>query len=214
MRVADARRAVALAVALLAMAQLEASAAGRLKVLHATGRVEVRSAGGGPWKPLAKGDPVILPAMVRTAPGAEAIVLMDWRLRAAVRLPSGSQVRLETPVDLVLESGQAWVLVDEPLTNHPEMRVRSGRMALRAPVGSFVVRDPKAPSVEVYNDTATVSLSGGSSTEVPEGYRLDASGQVRRLQYADYSAWREYANAYTRLKDDWAVRQLEEEYSS
>lgn len=191
----------------------DAAATGaRLKLLHAAGDVQVRQ--GSVWKKAAKGDPVLLPAVIRTDAAAEAIILLDWKLKAAVRLPAGSLLHLNTPADLTLEKGQAWILVDEPLVNHPRIRLRSGALSAEAVVGSFILKGPERPSLEVYTDSAQVRLGRGSHRRIDEGYRVTDTGDPTRLEYRDYTAWREYANRFSTLKDDWAVRQLEAEYAS
>lgn len=189
-----------------------AAPAARLKLLHAMGDVQVRQ--GSVWKKAAKGDPVLLPAVVRTGSGAETIVLLDWRLRAAVRLPAGSLLHIETPANLTLEQGQAWILVDEPLANHPRIRFRSGGLSVEAVVGSFILKGPENPALEVYTDSAQVRMGRGPVRRVDEGYRITGAGDPGRLEYRDYTDWREYANRFSVLKDDWAVRQLEEEYKA
>lgn len=189
-----------------------ATTGARLKLLQVTGDVQVRR--GSVWKKAVKGDPVFLPAVVRTAGQAEAIVLLDWKLKAAVRLPAGSLLHIDTPADLTLEKGQAWILVDEPLANHPRIRFRSGGLSADAVVGSFILKGPENPALEVYTDSAQVRLGKGPVRRVDEGYRVTGAGDPGRLEYQDYTGWREYANRFSVLKDDWAVRQLEEEYAA
>lgn len=184
----------------------------RLKMLYTTGEVQIRQ--GSVWKKIVQGDPVLLPAVIRTGDQAEAIVLLDWKLKAAVRIPSASLLHLDTPADLTLEKGQVWILVDEPLVNHPRIRFRSGVLSAEAVVGSFILKGPERPSLEVYTDSAQARMGKKPPLRIDEGYRMSQSGSAGRLEYRDYTAWREYANRFSALKDDWAVRQLEADYAS